>query len=53
MVNQLDRRIIEVSRLGFDRIVVPEGTKRSHSKVEGIEVISRRNLDDAIEAALQ
>jgi DNA repair protein RadA/Sms len=53
MVNQLDRRIIEVSRLGFDRIVVPEGTKRSHSKVDGIEVISRRNLDDAIEAALQ
>lgn len=52
MVNQLERRILEVSRLGFDRVVVPEGTRRGAVKHEGIEIIARRQLDDAIDAAL-
>jgi DNA repair protein RadA/Sms len=51
MVNQLDRRINEVARLGFKRIVVPEGA--APVKSHGIDVIPRRSLDDAIEAALQ
>lgn len=51
-VNQLERRINEVARLGFKRIVIPESSGVK-PKSSGIEVIARRNLDDAIEAALR
>jgi DNA repair protein RadA/Sms len=52
MVNQLDRRINEVARLGFKRVVVPEGSGKHAVKSHGIEIVARRNLSDAIEAAL-
>jgi len=52
MVNQLDRRVMEVSRLGFGRVVVPEGVRRGAVRQDGIEIIARRQLADAIDAAL-
>lgn len=51
-VNQLERRISEVSRLGFKRIVIPESSSSAALKSTGIEIVARRNLNDAIEAAL-
>jgi DNA repair protein RadA/Sms len=51
MVNQLDRRINEVARLGFKRVIVPEGTGAA-IRPHGIDVIARKNLDDAIDVAL-
>jgi hypothetical protein len=44
--------VLEVARLGFDKVVVPEGTRRGAVKQEGIQIIPRRLLDDAIDAAL-
>lgn len=50
MVQHIDRRIQEASRLGFTRAVVPERWSRSkQGDVPGIEVIPLRTLREAVE----
>jgi DNA repair protein RadA/Sms len=52
-VNQLDRRISEAARLGFTKVIVPDGARKSAGEVPpGINVIRCRTADEAIEAAL-
>ncbi|CAA9543544.1 MAG: DNA repair protein RadA [uncultured Thermomicrobiales bacterium] len=52
-VNQLDRRINEASRLGFSRMIVPQGATRG--PVDGsprIDIVRCGSAAEAIEAAL-
>ncbi|MDQ3542011.1 MAG: DNA repair protein RadA, partial [Chloroflexota bacterium] len=52
-VNQLDRRINEASRLGFSRMIVPQGATRA--AVDGsprIDIVRCGSATEAIEAAL-
>jgi len=52
-VNQLDRRINEASRLGFSRMIVPQGVSRA--PVDGssrISIVRCGSAAEAIEAAL-
>lgn len=52
-VNQLDRRINEASRLGFSRMIVPQGATRA--SVDGsprINIVRCGSATEAIEAAL-
>src|SRR5579884_1207249 len=54
-VNQLDRRLMEASRLGFNRVVVPPALgrrSRASSPAAGIEVVRAATVAEAIEAAL-
>jgi DNA repair protein RadA/Sms len=54
-VNQLDRRINEASRLGFSRMIVPQGATRA-SSVDGsarIDIVRCGTAAEAIEAALR
>lgn len=52
-VNQLDRRINEAARLGFSRVIVPDGPRKSGAEMPaGVQVIRCRTLSGAIEAAM-
>ncbi len=52
-VNRLDRRISEAARLGFTRMIVPEGARKSIGDVpSGIEIVRCRTAAEAIEAAI-
>ena len=52
-VSGLDRRLREVSRLGFRRAIVPRGRGGSAApRQDGIEVVAAASLREAIEAAL-
>ena len=52
-VNRLDRRISEAARLGFTRMIVPDGAQKSMGDVpSGIEIIRCKTAGEAIEAAV-
>ena len=52
-VSHLAQRLNEAARLGFTRCLVPRGRRRGKKSVpEGMEVISARTLQEALEAAL-
>jgi DNA repair protein RadA/Sms len=52
-VNQLDRRIGEASRLGFTRMIVPEGSRKAGTpQLDGLDIVRCRTAAEAIEAAL-
>jgi DNA repair protein RadA/Sms len=52
-VNQLERRLNEASRLGFNRVVVPPVVgRRSRLQAEGIEVVRSATVAEAIEVAV-
>jgi DNA repair protein RadA/Sms len=52
-VSQLDRRLLEASRLGFTRVVVPAAIgRRGRSSDVGIELVRAATVSDAIEAAV-
>ena len=53
MVNQLEQRISEVRRLGFTRCVIPTPRTRALPDYPGLELISVRNIGEAIRAALR
>ena len=48
-VHQTDRRIREAQRLGFQRVLVPEG---AHNGPPGFELVTVRHLRDAIDRSL-
>ena len=52
-VNQLDRRVSEAARLGFTKVIVPEGPRKPVGEVPpGINIVRCRTAGEAIEAAL-
>ncbi len=52
-VNQLDRRINEAARLGFTRMIVPEGARKSIGDIPStVEVVRCKTAAEAIEAAI-
>ncbi|MBA3276563.1 MAG: DNA repair protein RadA [Chloroflexia bacterium] len=52
-VNRLDRRISEAARLGFTRMIVPDGARKSMGDVpSGIEIVRCHTAAEAIDAAL-
>lgn len=52
-VNQLDRRINEAGRLGFSRVIVPDGPRKSGAEIHpGLQVVRCRTLSEAIAAAM-
>lgn len=44
-----EARVMEASRLGFTRILVPEHNLKGLSSVSGIQVVGVRTLRDAYE----
>ena len=51
-LNLGDRRLTEISRLGFRRCVVPAHGKDEIRKIKGLELIPVRNIGEAIAAVL-
>ena len=49
-VSQLDRRLSEAAKLGFNHALVPSGTQAP--KLDGIEIIEARSVVEAIDQAL-
>ncbi len=53
-VNQLDRRINEASRLGFSRVIVPQGTARASANGSTrMDIVCCGTAAEAIESALR
>ena len=53
-VNQLDRRMAEAARLGFSRMIVPEGARRTGSdQVSTVEIIRCRTAEEAINHSME
>ena len=51
-VNNLNQRLTEVARLGFRRCVIPAHIRSEVKAPDGLELISVRNIRDAIDAVL-
>ena len=51
-VNSLNMRLSEIARLGFKRCVIPAHIKDDIKKHDGLEIISVKNIREAIKATL-
>lgn len=51
-VNSLNMRLSEIARLGFKRCVIPAHIKDDIKKPDGLEIISVKNIREAIKATL-
>jgi len=51
-VSQLETRLKEVNKLGFNRCLVPQSRHLSKLKLPGLEILSARSLSQALEIAL-
>ncbi len=51
-VSQTERRLIEASRLGFRRCLIPKTGTRARNVPSGLAVLETRTLDEALEIAL-
>jgi len=51
-VSMLNQRLLEISRLGFKRCVIPAHVRDEIKKVNGLELISVKNIAEAIAAVL-
>lgn len=51
-VNSLNMRLSEIARLGFKRCVIPAHIKDDKKKPDGLEIISVKNIREAIKATL-
>lgn len=51
-VNSLNMRLSEIARLGFKRCVIPAHIKDDIKKPDGLEIISVKNIREAINATL-
>lgn len=50
-VNQMETRIREAAKMGFESCIIPSAYKKSLDEIPDIKIIRARNLYDAIEAA--
>ena len=51
-VSMAEQRVREAKRLGFDTVILPEACKRQASQVKGIQLVSVKNVREAIRAIL-
>lgn len=51
-VNSLNMRLSEIARLGFKRCVIPAHIKDDIKKPDGLEILSVKNIREAIKATL-
>lgn len=51
-VNSLNMRLSEIARLGFKRCVIPAHIKDDIKKPDGLEIISVKNIREAVKATL-
>ena len=51
-VSQIEKRLYEVEKLGFSRCIVPEANEKSLKKMTSLEVITARNVAEALAIAL-
>jgi len=51
-VNQIDKRIREAARLGFERAIVPAHSLKKHDRLNNIETIGVESAYKAVEAAI-
>ena len=51
-VRAINQRLSEVARLGFRRCVIPSGSKEKTDEIEGLEIISVKNISQAISIIL-
>lgn len=54
-VSQMDKRIMEASRIGFKRCIIPAGNMKAVNQIkniEGIEIKAVENVQDALEILL-
>jgi DNA repair protein RadA/Sms len=47
-VSQIDKRVQEAAKLGFQRIIVPKNNLKGLQRVGGIEVVGVEQIDDAV-----
>ncbi len=47
-VNMAEQRVLEAKKLGFSTCILPEVSKASMKKIEGIQLIGVKNVKDAI-----
>ena len=52
MVSNLDQRLSEIRRLGFERCIIPKNGSDAIRAPEGLQLLRVRNLREAIEIAL-
>ena len=52
-VNKTEQRIKECIKLGFERVIIPDGTEVSKKLFTGIEIISAKKILEAIRCSLQ
>ncbi|NOY76966.1 MAG: DNA repair protein RadA [Calditrichaeota bacterium] len=52
-VSQIDRRVLEAERLGFEKILVPKKSQEAISRKPGIDLIEIKTIREALEAALE
>ena len=52
MVSNLDQRLSEIRRLGFERCIIPKHGSDAIRAPEGLQLLRVRNLREAIEIAL-
>ena len=52
-VTQLNHRLSETARLGFKRCIIPSHVRGDVQRPEGLELISVRNVREAIREALK
>ena len=52
-VNKTEQRIKECIKLGFERVIIPDGTEVSKKLFNGIEIISAKKILEAIRCSLQ
>jgi DNA repair protein RadA/Sms len=51
-VSRIEQRVREAEKLGFKRVIVPEGSLKGFRPPRGLEVIGVRTVGDALRAAL-
>jgi DNA repair protein RadA/Sms len=52
-VHQLDKRVQEAAKLGFQRIIVPKNNLKGTTKTKGIEVIGVEQVDEAVKSLIR
>jgi len=52
-VTKIDQRLIEASKLGFRRAIIPASNMKGLEVPDGIEVIGARTLKDVLKAAVK
>ncbi|MBI1804416.1 MAG: DNA repair protein RadA [Ignavibacteriae bacterium] len=51
-VSQIEKRVQEAAKLGFDQIIVPKGNLKGMMRTDGIKVVGVDRIEEAIKAVL-